>query len=361
MTWKFPNRRRTAPPRKLDAESVLCARNDASGSATDWWFAYKLPEGAIPPKGATIRSGKTTGYEYLYLDADTSGPLTLSPHRLDTPDGALYQTLLPLYQAAEAGTNSIGWIFYNDEIPGAKDNNGELGHTKGVLAFDLVTQSAFWLLHSTPRYPLVDRPDFPEDERIYGQTYLCITLDGLDTARALARVMCHQHEPQTYGCRIPAALAKDDPLRQLATHVSASEKDPPVDMTFRSKAGQEFRLLAKNRHWNQDFWIDWVGPRLSADLDIETWRRGTLPGTQDSDQKDHVRDVLYVDLSPLGVSYEWHYTKDHAKWAASEEEHWVCVADINRQVSQEKRGGGTIALQHPGLHGSLSQIEKYQP
>ena len=93
---------------------------------------------------------------------------------------------------------------------------------------------------------------------------------------------------------------------------------------------------------------------------METWRRGTLPTTVDSDKTHDAQDVLYINLEPLGIDYEWHYTKDHAKWASSLKNNWVCIADINRQTSQEKRGGGAICFQHPRLWQSLSQIEKYK-
>ena len=84
----------------------------------------------------------------------------------------------------------------------------------------------------------------------------------------------------------------------------------------------------------------------------------TLPDTQDSDGKDDVTDILYINLEHLGVPYEWHYTKDHAKWGVSQSDAWVCVADINRQTSQEKRGGGTIAFRDETLWDALRQVEQ---
>ncbi|MEM7151908.1 MAG: deoxyribonuclease II family protein [Myxococcota bacterium] len=36
---------------------------------------------------------------------------------------------------------------------------------------------------------------------------------------------------------------------------------------------------------------------------------------------------------------------------------WVRVADINRQASQGKRGGGAVCFEHPSLWKSLSAIE----
>ncbi len=55
-------------------------------------------------------------------------------------------------------------------------------------------------------------------------------------------------------------------------------------------------------------------------------------------------------------------TKDHSKWACSEEKdkaigQWVCVADINRMKSQEKRGGGVICFMEANLWEALNNAE----
>lgn len=330
---------------------MLDALNE-SGHPVDWWFAYKLPKNATSVKGG---GPKSTGYEYLYLDADTDGLLALSPHTLDQGVGALHHTVGQVHGRKDP---SVGLVLYNDEIPDATSNDGRKGHTKGLILFDLKTDSAVWLLHSTPRYVHPESADFPANESEYGQTYLCVTLENVDTARKIAHQMVHQQEPQTYGCRVPDALPDDDPLRLVTQAIDVNDPADPMDLKFSSRGGGAFRAIAKNRHWNDDFWNDLVGPRLGVDMDVETWRRGTLASTEDSDEKHDVADVLYLNLESLGVDWEWHYTKDHAKWGIAEGSHWVCVADINRDTSQEKRGGGTIAFRNKQLWESLKDIER---
>jgi deoxyribonuclease II len=85
--------------------------------------------------------------------------------------------------------------------------------------------------------------------------------------------------------------------------------------------------------------------------------------------------------APL-TGYLWSYTRDHAKWAISEEDQdrgveivqtrggkalankpgtvsdWICVADMNRMTSQEKRGGGAICFHEPLLWHGLNEIER---
>lgn len=327
---------------------------DETGNAVDWWFLYKLPRGAKSPKPGS-KTKPSTGFEYLYLDSNSKKVLGLSNQTFLNPTSALNRTLSQLY-GNKVGPG-LGTVHYNDEIPDNPGSDDEAkGHTKGVLAYDTATDSAFWLLHSTPRYPLTTGPDFPDNEKQYGQTYLCVTLRNVETAGMIARQMIDQQEPQTYDCKIPAGIAKADPLFKVTQSIDVNDPAPPADIAFPSKGGTTFRLIAKNRHWNDDFWNDLVGPHLSLDLEVETWRRGVLAATADSDQKHHVDDVLAISLEPLNIDYAWSYTKDHAKWAVSEEDDWVCIADINRDKSQAKRGGGTICFQHKLLWQSLSEI-----
>ena len=340
---------------------VLKVLNESGKRTVDWWFIYKLPENVKPKPGASRKFKKTTGMEYMYFESGQKKSLKLSPNLIGHQQGALYNTLKPLYETGRKYRGSLGWICYNDEIPGISSDKNDLakGHTKGVLAFDLESDTAVWLLHSWPKFP--DMRTEKTGSALYGQTYLCIQLKDVDTARHIAEQMFHRQEPQTYQCRIPQRIAKkNDIFFRLSKDVNVNETDPPCDINFQSRAGESFRLLAKNRHWNKDFWIDLVGPALKANIDVETWRRKAIPSTEDSNQRNTTTDILYIDLQKLGAPYEWHYTKDHAKWGISEKENWVCVADINRQVSQEKRGGGAICFKNQLLWESLSVVEKFK-
>ncbi|HYP21613.1 MAG TPA: deoxyribonuclease II family protein, partial [Chloroflexia bacterium] len=242
-----------------------------------------------------------------------------------------------------------------------KNNNDDKAHAKGLLAYDLESDSALWLLHSVPRYVVPGSDSFPADELVYGQTFLCITLKDVATAEAIAGQMLAQQGPQTYGATFPQSLPASSVWRDLAAG-RFSLAHTPSDITFLSRGGKTFRSIAKSRLWDQDLWTDLVGPSLGVDLDVESWRRGAIPPDEDSDKRDWVADDIGIDLRPLDARYYWQNAKDHAKWAVSYEGGgWVCVADINRQVSQDKRGGGAVCFQEPGLWAALSKIVKLPP
>jgi deoxyribonuclease-2 len=326
-----------------------------SGKHVDWWFIYKVPKDA---KAANNSGKPATGYEYAYFDSG-SKVMAGSKHLLNDTTNALRLTL----QQIPAGAHpTLGAVFYNDEYPSSlhKTNNGDRGHCKGVLAFDTASDTALWLIHSTPRFPTPGSFDFPSDELDYGQTFLCITLADIKTAEAIAQQMTTEQGPQTYGPALPKGAS---PVWAELTGGKYTLSKTPSSVPFTSKAGMKFRCIAKSRVWGQDLWSDAVGDDLNVDLDVESWRRGKIPATIDSNRKDDVDDIIDIDLGPLGFPYAWPETKDHAKWASSLKGNsdWICVADINRQTSQSKRGGGAVCFQHPALWQCLAKIDKVTP
>ncbi|HEX7721205.1 MAG TPA: deoxyribonuclease II family protein [Pyrinomonadaceae bacterium] len=318
---------------------------DESGNPVDWWFTYKVPQLA---KDAD--SLNATGYEYVYYDGKV-GKVAKSPNLLTDKKGAVDLTLQSVFDKPDETT---GWILYNDEMPGSakRKDSSSFGHTKGVIAFDTVSKTAFWLLHSWPKFADPLATDMPTP--IYGQTYLCISLD-LATASQIANQMANHQEPQVYVPRIPDTLDKSDPLYVLTQPLNPNAPGDGDVIDCKSRGGLAFKVIAKNRKWDRDFWNDLVGPTLGSDMRDETWIRGKIPPILDSDGIHKTFDVSFVDFRPLGVPWAWPETHDHAKWGITVDSDWVCVGDINRMISQEKRGGGTIAFQEPTLWGALSK------
>jgi deoxyribonuclease-2 len=238
---------------------------------------------------------------------------------------------------------------------GAKrTDSNSFGHTKGVLAFDTASGTALWLLHSWPKFADAEATEMPTP--IYGQTNLCISLD-IATANKIAAQMFNHQEPQVYLPRIPASLKKTDALFRLTQTINPDAPGDSEVLECRSRGGLAFKVIAKNKKWNKDFWNDLVGPTLKADMDVETWIRGKIPPVLDSDGIHKTFDVKFIDLSPLGIPWCWPETHDHAKWGITTDSDWVCVGDINRMISQEKRGGGTIAFQDRTLWAALSKTD----
>jgi deoxyribonuclease-2 len=331
---------------------MMEAKNQ-QGQPVDWWFIYKTPE--------HTGTKNNQGFDFFYYDP-VSAALQLSPVGLDQDNQALGYTLQTVFDAP----TTAGFIIYNDEHVDKQDNNSEKGHCKGVLAFDKASDSALLLLHSTPRFPADLELTLPGEEKIYGQTFICITLPDYQTANRIAQQMLQQQNPQVLqeSSRIPASLQNDEPLFQLFHGTAINESKQPSTLRLKSKGGKEFLLIAKSRIWGEDFWLDLISPELKCDLVVETWRRGKVTPLQDTRSDTYDEDLLTLDFKSLSSSpYEWPYTKDHSKWAAAlknsnNSSPWVCVSDINRMVSQEKRGGGSLCFQEDKLWQALKAAEE---
>lgn len=288
---------------------------DESGKPVDWWFMYKVPK-----LGAGVNGDAATGYEYVYYDSNIDakgGKIDASQYTIDSGKGALNETMNSLLD--ESAT--LGYVLYNDEAPDAAKitDNGNLGHTKGVIAFDLKTKTAFWLLHSWPKFYEPKAKNDPTP--MYGQTYLCFTLT-LDTARKVAAQMINHQEPQTYLCRKADAMDGKDPLLQLMGTIDPNAAGDSNTIDLKTAAGMKFKVIAKNRKWNDDFWNGLVGPTLGEDIDVETWIRGNIPPIADSDGVHKTYDIKYIDLGALGLHWVWPESHDHAKWAITLKSDW---------------------------------------
>ena len=249
---------------------------DDHGKPVDWWFMYK-----VAGKSKSSTGDKVTGTEYVYFDSNmaSGGKLSLSPNRVDA-DGALPNTLAQLYHEEGASTAHLGWYFYNDENPITGRTNGERGHTKGVLAFDLRTNTAFWLVQSTPKFPPKDTYSFPKTGEPNAQTLLCITLQDATVAQAIAKQQFTCQQPNVYlASTIPLDLENEpnDPRLKLMKDQAASGSTPvSAVIPFHSKGGTKFMSMAKNRTWGLDFYNDLVGPactRTSMSKPGSTTRR----------------------------------------------------------------------------------------
>jgi len=339
----------------------LSAMNDA-GEAIDWWFMYKVSGKAKTKAGKKIPG--LNGAQYVYFDSSEGSSAKLIEDKdIVTKNGALPNTLNQLYAKPGAATEHLGWFFYNDEDPLTGKTNGSLGHTKGVLAFDFSSNTAFWLVQSTPKFPPKGEYEFPDTGLPNAQTLLCITLADADVSRRIANQMYAAQQPNVYlASPLPSDLVNqsNDPRVQVMQG-KIVEGNSPVASTlpFNSKGGVKFTSIAKNRYWGLDFYNDLVGPTLHDNLDVETWTHGTTPQPLDSDKIHTVVDMNGIDLNPLGYDITWPESDDHAKLAISarsEETHFICVGDINFTLSMRKRSGGTVAFMCEPLWQSISSV-----
>jgi len=324
------------------AGSVGC--KDENGKAVDWWIILKYP---YLPKSADPSA--KSGFGYSYCDVNSQS-LNYTGLQLDKNlDGSLGSTISQVYSAKSSTT---AWIFYDDEAP---DNEQSFGHTKGVLAFDKT--SGFWLVHSVPRFPLKAPYNFPDNEKQYGQSFLCVTYptSTFDTIGKQLQI----NDPYVFKSNLPSSLASKVPHIQEVLNQNFTKGVAAQSMVqLQSKGGDLFYSFAKNAASNMNLYEDFVEPSLQTGLKVETWMNGP------NDEKMPTMcppksqyDSINVRQVSISGDITWPETKDHSKWAVSIDVNGIyCIRDINRQFSQSARGGGTICANNTNIWNSFTGI-----
>lgn len=107
---------------------------------------------------------------------------------------------------------------------------------------------------------------------------------------------------------------------------------------FESSNGLQFLSFAKGNNFHKDLYSQLVAPSLKINLLTETWQHGSKLNIGSScDLPNTVEDItdVNIEFSGSGDAYSFYDMNDHSKFAISKSaaEPYVCIGDINRQVS----------------------------
>jgi deoxyribonuclease-2 len=379
------------------ASSLQCL--DSSNNAVDWWVLYKLPE-----LGTSSNPTVQQGYGFFYTDPNTSW--SIGTTTLDQAQDALAMTLSPLYTGA---TGSVGWMMWNDEHPDGSTCSS-CGHSKGVMGWD--ANGGWWLTHSTPRFPLdtfsasdafpsalklkqkLQHPhewknsharamakaqssaheaaaaldielngavgvnstgsySFPENERIYGQTFLCISVPFAEID-AVSKQLTYV-SPGIYDSNMPSSLGSQLPVTEALIQGQFITSAGTSTGTINSLAGVQFTSYTKTAAWGQDIYESLVSPAIGSGLLVETWMRPKLASFC---PPQYQYPSLDIDNLSFGGDMTFKETKDHAKWAVSTTAslNILCIGDINHQLTQYARAGGTVCVANPTLFTTFNGL-----
>ncbi|RCN27966.1 deoxyribonuclease-2 domain protein [Ancylostoma caninum] len=124
--------------------------------------------------------------------------------------------------------------------------------------------------------------------------------------------------------------------------------------------GKKAKGFAKGKRFGADLWYKFIAPNLKTSMAVETWRNGNAKNVGTTcGEKENVYDISVVKV--LNATYP--SSTDHSKWGVSMRETVpaVCIGDVNRQVSQYKRGGGAVCIEDLKLwktfHKSIGKYE----
>ncbi|CAD6185737.1 unnamed protein product [Caenorhabditis auriculariae] len=326
---------------------------DNNGNPVDWFVFYKLPHLYNHPDNKQISNGSA----FMYLDVNNKA-WKLMEMGLDAPNQALYHTLQQYYTMDQTSTFSI---MYNDEWPNSTIWSNDSGHCKGVSVFN--QSGGFWLMHSIPKYPSNVTYDFPPNAHYYGQMGICVSFP-LATLGDIATQLFF-YRPFTYQINLPDTFANTFPMLVRVKNGEYQQTQPYTSLKLlRSVGGSSFQHFAKAGAFGKDLYYDFVAPTLRTSLKVQSWQHGNASSNLFSwCNVGDTQDVLNAEDIALPFNVNFTNYDDHSKFAVAfspsynaNPPPYVCIGDINRQVHQMARGGGTMCLGDYSLHYMYSTV-----
>uniref|UniRef100_A0A8D0A2Q7 Deoxyribonuclease-2-alpha n=1 Tax=Sander lucioperca TaxID=283035 RepID=A0A8D0A2Q7_SANLU len=300
-----------ARPLTQTAPVELLSGSRSDCGSTGQYIIYKVP----------IVTGKTEGLEYIYIDP--AGKKTSRDHNkpINHPDGVLANTLEPIFNP---NTSMVRIMFkLHDQPPGCQADN-TFGHSKGLVMMDKTT-TGVWLLHSTPRFPFKrDNNFYPSSGAKNAQTFICVTFNYdqfKDIGNGISYIFIFMF------------LLVD--LNMMLIHFIFTFCFILFCSYFIFFYGDLYLTIAET---------------YKTDVRVQTW--GCQKGRDGSycvQNRHQVIKIASVKANLGNGKVEWKTTTDLSKWCVSidNNNHLICIADVNRATSQYKRPGGGL-----GCHGA---------
>ncbi|XP_039591315.1 deoxyribonuclease-2-alpha-like [Polypterus senegalus] len=316
---------------------AACAKvtcRSENGASVDWFILYKLP-----------KMNKSSGLNYLYMDASTNGWLN-GKFNINDTQSAVGQTLEPYFTYIERKTEGFGFLLYNDQPPTKSKSlpSSSFGHSKGMILLDKTT--GIWLTHSTPQFPGGSRAAFwPKNGVDFGQTFLCVTYP-YNLFKDIAIQLQYIH-PFTFNYDLPKTFPLE--LRCVAQRECYPKTAPwSRQLKMMSAGGNTFVSFVKYLQFKDDLYSGLLVEPLGDDLFAKGWGRLHSPLPSNCSMKHNVYNIITVNL-PKVTPFKT--TFDHSKWCvtkgASGRDPWTCIADLNREKGQMLRGGGAVCTSDP--------------
>ncbi|KAI6243728.1 hypothetical protein M3Y99_00036200 [Aphelenchoides fujianensis] len=286
-----------------------------AGRSVDWFVAYKMPK--IDDTG---NDALNDGAVFYYADARN-------------PISAIGETASQVFGAKRS--KSHFYALYNDENPNTNKTDSYRGHTKGALVFDDI--EGFWLVHSVPLFPLIktNRYVYPETGYRFGQSFICVTLSSAHLDQIGIQLLFNT--PSVYDAQLPADYSRLYPNLQKAVSEKALPKGVKVYYSvgnFTTNGGLPFISFAKHKKYAKDLYSALVAPALQSSFFVETWLNG--PGDM---------------LSECDTPYKIYNLRKRPS-----DRQPVHLVEGPREVSQNRRGGGTICIRDRAIWSLFRNI-----
>ncbi|XP_039635423.1 deoxyribonuclease-2-beta-like isoform X2 [Perca fluviatilis] len=342
-----------------DGQDVTC--RDNNNGEVDWYIMYKAPK---------LNNIGTKGLEYIYIDP--KGKKTSKDHNklINNTNGVLANTLRPLFKPTTSMPADFGFISYSDQPPDGKGVPDKFGHSKGLVMMDKA-KTGVWLLHSVPKFPFKrDNNFYPTSGSVYAQTFICVTFNYNQFNKIGQHLLNISAYP--FDHHIPTDFYNE--LKEAANKSSGNRIPGEIIQHLTSAGGTQFRSFAKKLYkeerpqqgiYEGDLYLT-IAKEYNTDVKVQTWpcNQDKPYCEQNQPQVINIKSVK-ADLGNGEVKWEveWKAGNDHAKWCVAKDNnnHLICIADVNRALKQYTRPGGALCFNHQQVSelfkGLINQTE----
>ncbi|CAF0754494.1 unnamed protein product [Brachionus calyciflorus] len=371
----------------FDQNDIVC-RDEITGEPIDWFTLYKLPKKAqkiLNTHKKLHNEFISQGTAYTYM-TNQHQEWRLSNLNINDTFSLPGRTLQQIY----SNDSSIGYIFYNDQADQVTMING---HTKGVILFN--ENNAVWIVHSIPHYPPKKSENsyfIRPSQCVFGQSMLCMSFK-FDQLDQIGRQMLFNY-PQVYDYYIPEKLKNSnngilDNLMAVINKQHVTTEPWHSVKELRTRGGEVMLSISKFSNFKDDLYSGLVSNVLNSNLLTETWNNGQGTLRSNCTAQWNVLNIKTVNFEVANLKFSVH--NDHSKWAVTYEEDnsineylynygdesnelarneiqvpkVACLGDINRQIDQFKRAGGTVCFLNntrvwEQFHNLVYEVEECQ-
>lgn len=312
---------------RVSDDHNTCTCKNENGEPVDWFIVYKVP--AVSSR--MNPNFTTTGKEILYMDYASSQFLYRNIDITTSDRNPLYKTLQPIYDGSSAVKE---FAMYNDQLPDNANASKRNAHSKGALAFG--SSKGFWMISSVPKFPAMasTRYAYLDSQTVYGQTILCVTLKASE--KSIIKSVFKTTNPTIYDGK---AFIED-----------AGNSPTTYKQSFRTDGNVPLKVFAKSANFGKDIYRYLISPGINnTKLWVQTWR----PNLENTTR---VKNIEHIFFRRKQLSFKT--TVDHSKWAVAFDLPWTCIGDLNRNISQFKRGGHSLCLENRKLARAFRRLFK---
>ncbi|XP_028457166.1 cell death-related nuclease 6-like [Perca flavescens] len=182
------------------------------------------------------------------------------------------------------------------------------------------------------------------NKRKPGERIKDLTSEGTMQFRSFAKKLYTRKLRRRRGVPTPKAKAKANPLGPKKTMKAGKASSQ------RPKAPSQIVpvTLKDENKFEGDLYLA-IADEYQTNVKVQTWGcQIHRDGSYCVQNKHHVIKITSGKTKLGNVAVEWPTTKDHSKWCVGESNnnHLICIADVNRSVKQYERPGGALCFEH---------------